>query len=193
MTFRQKLGGAGGLWVLLTAQAMADGYFLQADVGGRNQTAVATASRDALSYGLSISDYDGGRSGAVSLTYALPPVRGAVVKLGPTVGLRRTDDDSGTDVTPGVKATVERYTPTSFGATYLLADVSSVHRSWFVLGQVSFAPANIGLELSRGGSDDYRETTLAMQKRLSDTPFSLRLGYKLSSDELFAGFSVNTF
>ena len=45
----------------------------------------------------------------------------------------------------------------------------------------------------KGGSETYYETTLAVQKRLSGGPVSLRLGYKLSSDEVFAGFSINTF
>ena len=49
------------------------------------------------------------------------------------------------------------------------------------------------MELSRGGSDSYRETTLAFQKRIADGPLSVRLGYKLTSDEVFAGFSINTF
>jgi hypothetical protein len=51
----------------------------------------------------------------------------------------------------------------------------------------------MGIELSRGGSKTYHETTLALQKSLSGDPVSLRLGYKLSSDKVFAGFSINTF
>lgn len=172
--------------------ASADGYFLQTDVGGRSQSFVASTSRGPLSFGLNLSNYEDGRSGAISATYAFPVEGVATFKLGPTVGFKR-DDDGTRDTKAGARLAVDRWTATSFGSAYALAEASTVHRSWFLLGQVTFAPANIGIELSRGGSDDYHETTLAVQKRLGDGPVSLRLGYKLSSEELFAGFSINTF
>lgn len=172
--------------------AAADGYFLQTDVGGRTQSFVASTSRGPLSFGLNLSGYEDGHSGAISAMYALPVEAGATFKLGPTVGFKRNDDGE-RDTKTGVRLAVDRWTATSFGSAYALAEASTVHRSWFLLGQVTFAPANIGIELSRGGSDDYHETTLAMQRRIGDGPVSLRIGYKLSSEELFAGFSINTF
>lgn len=172
--------------------AAADGYFLQADIGGRTQSAVATASQGALSYGMNLSNYEGGRSGAINATVAFPLEDVAVVRLGPAIGFKH-DDDGDRDLEAGARMAVERWTGTAFGSTYVLAEASTVHRAWFLLGQVTFTPANIGIELSRGGSDDYHETTLAVQRRLGDGPVSLRLGYKLSSEELFAGLSINTF
>jgi hypothetical protein len=183
---------AAGLACLLGQTAAADGYFLQGDAGARTQSVVASASRGSLSYGLNLSNYEDGHSGAISLTYALPLADVAVMKLGPTVGFEN-EHDEGNDLQAGLKLSLERYRPTSFGSTYLLADLSSVHQSWFLLGQMTFAPGNVGVELSRGGSNSYRETTLAFQKRIADGPFSVRLGYKLTSDEIFAGFSINTF
>jgi hypothetical protein len=172
--------------------AAADGFFAQADIGDRTQSAVATASRGALSYGTTLSNYEGGRSGTTFLAYTLPLEAPATVRLGPAVGLRRSDGEA-REVEAGLRVAVDRWSATPFGSVYGLAEASSVHRSWFLLGQVTFAPANIGVELSRGGSEDYHETTLAVQKRLGEGPVSLRLGYKLSSDEIFAGISINTF
>ena len=188
----RTIASAAGLACLLGQTAAADGYFLQVYAGGRTQSVVASVSRSSLNYGLNFSNYEDGHSGAISLTYALPLADVAVMKVGPTIGFQH-EQDEGNDVQVGLKLSLERYTPTSFGSTYLLADASSVLESWFLLGQLTFAPGNFGVELSRGGSDTYHETTLAFQKRIADGPLSVRLGYKLSSDEVFAGFSINTF
>lgn len=192
MAFVRAIGATAGLACLLAQVAAADGYFLQGDAGARTQSVVASTSRGSLNYGLNLSNYEDGHSGAISLTYGLPLADVAVMKVGPTIGFQH-EQDKGDDVQAGLKLSLERYRPTSFGSTYLLADLSSVHQSWFLLGQMTFAPGNFGVELSRGGSDSYRETTLAFQKRIADGPLSVRLGYKLTSDEVFAGFSINTF
>ena len=181
-----------GIAVAPALPAAADGEFLQVDVGERTQSAVATMVRGQFSYGLNFSKYEDGRSGAASLTYALPINAPATLRLGPSLGFQ-DDEDEGSDVTAGLRLVAERYVPTDFGSAYFLGDFSTVNRSWFLLGQLTYAPADIGIELSRGGSETYHETTLAVQKRLSGGPVSLRLGYKLSSDEVFAGFSINTF
>ena len=49
------------------------------------------------------------------------------------------------------------------------------------------------MELSRGGSDDYTETTLAVSRRIEGSPISLRAGWRFDGEEAFLGFSVNTF
>lgn len=192
MAFKLRLWLAAGSAIFSSPAALAEGYFFQVDLARDTQSAVAAAGRGPISYGLNATNYDGGRSGALSVTYALRWIEPVNVKVGPTVGFKREDDDD-TAIKAGGRISIERFTPAIFGSTYVLADVSSVYRSWFLLGQVTFDPANIGIELSRGGSDDYHETTLAVQKRLNNSPISLRLGYKLSSEEIFAGFSINTF
>jgi hypothetical protein len=176
----------------LSQAAVADGYFLQTDIGEETQSFVASASRGQLSYGLNLSDYQGGRSGAITGAYAFSLPADITLKAGPTFGFTR-DDGGEWDTEFGGRVAIDRWSATSFGSTYFLAEAGTPQRSWFLLSQVTFAPANVGIELSRGGSDDYHETTLAVQRRVGDGPVSLRLGYKLSSDELFAGFSINTF
>lgn len=186
------ISSAAMLTCLLAHAAAADGFFLQGDAGSRTQSVVSAVTRGSLNYGFNVTNYEEGHSGAISLTYTVPLAEFAVMKIGPTAGIEY-EEDEGHDEQAGLKLSLERYTPTPFGSTYFLADVSSVHRSWFLLGQMTFAPGNFGVELSRGGSDNYHETTLTLQKRLSDGPFSARVGYKLSSEEVFAGFSINTF
>lgn len=176
----------------MTHAAAADGYFLQADVGGQTQSLVGSAARGPLSFGANLTDHAGGRSGAITAAYAYALPGAATFKAGPILGFTR-DDGEGTDVEAGARIAVERWSATSFGSTYWLVEASTPQRSWFLLGQVTFAPANIGIELSRGGSDTYHETTFAVQRRIGEGPVSLRLGYKLGSDEVFAGFSINTF
>lgn len=158
MAFVRAIGATAGLACLLAQAAAAEGYFLQGDPGARTQSVVASANRGSLNYGMNLSNYEDGHSGAISLTYGRSLADVAVVKVGPTIGFQH-EQDKGDDVQAGLKLLLERYTPTSFGSIYLLADASSVHQSWFLLGQVTFAPGNFGVELSRGGSDSYRETT----------------------------------
>ncbi|MBM3604869.1 MAG: hypothetical protein FJX25_08960 [Alphaproteobacteria bacterium] len=192
MAWSGTIGSAAGLACFLCQAAAADGYFLQGDAGARTQSVVASASRGPLNYGLNVFNYDEGHSSAISFTYTMPLAEVAVLKAGPTLGLQQ-EQNEGNDLQAGLKLSVERYVPTDFGSTYALVDMSTVHESWFLLGQMTFASANIGVELSRGGSDSYHETTLALQKRIADGPYGIRIGYKLTSEELFAGFFTNTF
>ncbi len=188
------VGGIAGLvgTICLGQPVFADGYFLQADVGDETQSLVATAATGALNFGLNLSNYDDGSSAVTSLTYALPLDDVAVLKLGPSVGVLH---ENGTWESPelGAKLSLERYLGTSFGSVYGLAEFNSIDNAWFLLGQLTFQQPGLSLELSRGGSDSYHETTVAVQKKLSDGPMSLRAGYKLSSEEFFIGFNINTF
>lgn len=174
------------LWSSLAAHA--DGTFFQLDVGASTQTVVGSMTRGAFSVEANASHYEDGHNVNMAATYGLPVVGGPTVKIGPSLGW--SDED---DLELGAKLSVQRYVPTGFGGAYILADANSVNRSWFLLAQLSHAPSGFGIELSRGGSDSYRETTLVAQKRISEGPFSLRAGYKFDADEIFAGFSINTF
>lgn len=172
--------------------ASADGYFLQTDIGGQTQSIVASASRGQFSFSANLTDYDGGRSGALSGAYAFSLPGSVTLRAGPTIGFIDEEGED-RDTEAGARVAIDRWSATSFGATYFLAEASTPRHSWFLLSQVTFAPMNVGIELSRGGSDDYYETTLAVQRRIGDGPVGLRLGYKLTSEELFAGISINTF
>jgi len=177
---------------LSSAPAVADGTFLQIDLGSETQSMVFALGRGKLNYGLNLSDYADGTSAAGSVTYTFPLQDIAILKAGPSLGFQR-EDGSWSDPELGAKLSLERYEPTSFGAIYGLAEVNSVDNAWFVLAQMTLDKPDLGIELSRGGSDNYHETTFAVQKQVEDSPLRLRVGYKLSSEELFVGFSLNTF
>ena len=184
---------AGSMGITCLAQAAtADGYFLQADAGRETRSLVATAATGPLNFGFNLSDYEEGRSASISFTYAFPLGDVAVLKFGPSIGVVR---ENATWQNPelGGKVSMERYAGTSFGSVFGLVEASSIDSAWFVLAQLTLQQPGLSFELSRGGSDSYRETTIAVQKKLSDWPMSLRFGYKLSSEEVFIGFNVNTF
>lgn len=172
------------------APARADGEFLQLDVSRSTSVAVLSVARDPYSVATSLVDDGEDRRLALTGSRALLLGAGWTARLGPTVALTR--DDDGTDTEAGVALAVERYTPTSFGSLYLLGEASSIDRSWFVTAQAGFA-RGWGLELSRGGSRTYDETSLAVTRRLSGTSVSLRGGYRLDAGDVFVGLSVNTF
>lgn len=175
-----------------TTPSFADGYFLQADISNNTKSVVGVWSQGTLSYSTNFTDYESGRTASLALLYRLPVENLPIVKIGPTLGVQKNDNEDST-YTAGARLSVEKYTPTSFGSNYVLVDVSSVENSWFVLGQLTFDQPSLGFELSRGASDTYNETTLAVQKQFGDGPLSIRFGYKASSKEVFAGFSINTF
>ena len=184
---------AATMGIACSAQpAAADGYFLQADAGRETRSLVATAATGRLNFGFNLSDYDGGRSTSTSVTYAFPLGDVAVLKIGPSIGVVR---ENGTWQNPelGGKLTLERYAGTSFGSVFGLAEVNSIDNAWFVLAQLTLQQPGLSFELSRGGSDNYSETTIAAQKKLPNRPMSVRFGYKLSSKEIFIGFNINTF
>ena len=178
--------------VMVASPLRADGSFFQLDLSGDNGPAVGTVQRGRFSYSALHTYYDGGATTSVSVLYALPEIGGATLRLGPS--LARIDEDGvGSSIEPGVRATLDRYIATDFGGLYGLVELNSVDTSWFILGQAIHQRSGFGLEVSRGGSESYNDGTIAISKRIDDGPISLRGGWRFISDEVFIGFSVNTF
>ncbi|WP_234990189.1 hypothetical protein [Roseivivax lentus] len=178
---------------MIARPAGADGTFLQADRSFSAFDAVATVTRGRLSFGASYNDYDGGALAGTSLVYAFPIRDFATLKAGPAISISRDDGDGFDDPQAGIKLVLDRYTPTSFGAVYLLGEFNSIENAWFGLVQTSLGASGFSFEVSRGFSDTYDETTLALNQRIGGGPGSLRLGYRFVAEEAFFGFSVNTF
>lgn len=173
--------------------ARADGSFLQADVSPSGADAVGTVTRGRLSFGASYNDFDGGSAAGMSLTHAFPLRDVATLKIGPAVSITRDDDEGYEGPRAGLKLSLDRYSPTSFGSLYLLGEVNTIDSAWFALVQTGIGDSGYSFEASRGGSDTYDEATLAVNKRLGDGDISLRAGWRIIAEEAFVGFSVNTF
>ncbi|WP_395539548.1 hypothetical protein [Neotabrizicola sp. sgz301269] len=186
MKFRPALAAAA-LLVATGNAALADGTFFQVDIAGQTQTVVASGVWGRFGAEVAASKYEGGHDTGAALSFGIP-LGSATLRIGPSIGW---SDDRGTQT--GGKVALENYSPTSFGGLYALGFYNTVDDAWFLLGQVSHGASGFGLELSRGGSDNYHETTVALQKRLGGGDLSLRGGYKFDSEEAFIGFSVNTF
>lgn len=172
--------------------ARADGTFLQLDIAKDASGGVVAISRGRLNFGANLTTYQGGRSAGLSLTYSFPLGDFGTFKLGPALG-RSFGNSADKTLQAGLQASWERYTPTSFGALYLLGQASSIDHGWFLLAQTTFGSSGFGLELSHGGSTTYHETALALTRRLGQGPFSLRAGYKFVARQVFVGLSYNTF
>jgi len=194
MTENRALGAiaVAAVAALCAGPVSAEGFFLQSDIGSDTQGGVVNVQRGNLSFGANFTWYEGGKELFTSVLHTLPWGNLAVLKFGPTVG-KEWDDDGNDDVRLGGRLSIEKYQPTSFGSAYGLINLATVNSSWFVLAQANVLALNGGVELSRGGSDNYQETTVAFRKGFGESPFSLRAGYKFDSEEVFLGFSINTF
>ncbi len=171
--------------------AVADGEYYSFEFSERASNAVVSATRGSLTLGADYTDFGDGRTAGASVTGRLPfdlGVPGLELSVGPSV---RFDD--GGDTRFGVTFTAQRYVPTDFGNLFFQAGVNSIDQSYFTQAQVGLAELRLVLALARGASTEYAETTFSLSKRLGDSPFSLRAGYRFVEEELFVGFEVNTF
>ncbi len=181
------------LSILPVNSARADGAFFQFDLSETTSNTTMSVGRGLLTFGGGAVTYDGGRAYRLSTLYTLAfAQKVATLKVGPSLGLVISDDsDDSTQI--GLKFVAERYIPTAIGSVFLLADLDTNDSSWFVLSQLTYDGIGMAIELSHGESDSYSETTIALAKRLSDSPVSMRIGYKFISEEVFVGMSINTF
>ena len=180
------LAFTGGLTAAATT-AEADGTFFQLDLASETSDVVFAGTRGKFSYGANYSSYDSGWNAGLQVTrdFVFPDV--ATVKVGPSLGI--TDDD---DVDLGLKIIVERYAPTEFGFVFLSGQYNTIQNDWFALAQFGNGKG-VSIDLTAGGSDTYSEQSAALNYRLGTGPTSLRAGYRFDAQEVFVGFSVNTY
>ena len=195
MVDKQAIACAAGIFAagLHAEYSWADGSFLQADLSPTAAGTVAAVERGQLTYSGVYSDTDGNAAATASLGYRIPLGAIAALKIGPSVGATKDKGEAFGGPELGLRAAVDRYTPTSFGAVYLLGEVNTIDNAWFSLAQVSLGQTGLSAEVSRGGSDTYDEAALGVNARIGDGPVSLRAGYRLFAEEAFIGVSVNTF
>lgn len=187
---------AAGALLALPGAALADGEYWGVDVSGSTIGGVLSAARGDFILGAGFTDYEGGVSASLGLSrrLELPGLpEGAQLSAGLTFGATFDDDGSFGSLAPGLGLTLQRYIPTGFGFYFLQASYDTVNQAYFAQAQVGFSEPGLLLSLSRGASTEYIDTTLAVGKDLGESPVSLRIGYRLMSEELFVGFAVNTF
>lgn len=172
--------------------AQADGAFLQFDIGAEDYGLVATETRGALSTGLLHNNFANGSDWTLTLLRRVEtPLAEHGIGLNMGVAVRLSEARS---PRLGLKAVIDRYTTTSWGSLFLLAEVNTLDAAHFALAQMRFGDTPFGAEISLGGDNDgYSETTGVLTYRWRDSPVSLRAGYKFDSDKYFVGFSINTF
>jgi len=176
--------------------ARADGEYWGIDASQSTVGGVLSASRGDYTFGAGFTKYDDGVSASVSLSHQIPwdaLPEGTSLSAGAALGFTFDDQGDLSDTELGATASLQRYTDTDWGFVFFQGSVSTISRSFFLQAQVGFDDPDISFGLSRGGSTEYQELSLAVSKPLGDTPVSLRGGYRFFAHEWFIGFSVNTF
>lgn len=168
-------------------QVIADGEFFLLEWSETSTIAASSIGRSRLTYGGTFVETDDTVSLAARFTYAFA-FGDATLKAGPEfeVSLHEGDAEA------GVILSLERWTATSFGSVYWLIESHSIDDAAFATVQFGFSDS-WGVELTHAWSNSYEETALIAQKRLADGPWSLRLGYHFSREEMSAGVSYNSY
>ncbi|TNC66574.1 hypothetical protein [Rubellimicrobium roseum] len=175
------------------AASRADGEFWGVDVSDSTNGGVLAATRGALNFGAGYTDYGDGVSASLSLTRRLPfdfGVQGLTLTAGPALGFGGGDLS---EVALGLNLGTSRYIPFDWGAVFLQASGGTNRRNFFLQAQLTLSDPGLTFSVSRGGSLDYDETSVAVSRSLGDGPVSLRAGYRFIAEDIFVGFSVNTF
>jgi hypothetical protein len=178
------------------AEAHADGEYWGIDISESTVGGVLSASRGEYTFGAGLTDYEDGVSAGLSLSRQIPldfAAEGVSLSAGAALGFSFDEEGDLSDTNVGATANLQRYIGTEWGFVFLQGNVSTISRSFFLQAQVGFNDPDISFGLSRGGSTEYQELTLAVSKPLGDTPVSLRGGYRFFANEWFVGVSVNTF
>ncbi|EYD76381.1 hypothetical protein Rumeso_02045 [Rubellimicrobium mesophilum DSM 19309] len=151
------------------------------------------ASRGNWNFGAGYTVYGDGVSASLSLTRTLPwtfGVEGLSMSAGPALGFGGGDLS---EVELGLNVGIQRYIAFDWGAVFLQASAGTNRKNYFTQAQLTLADPGLTFAISRGASLDYEETSLSVSKQLGDGPVSIRAGYRFNADEVFVGFSVNTF
>ena len=181
---------------MLPTAALSDGEYWGVDLSDSTTGGVLSASRGPFTFGAGFTDYEDGVSAGVSLSRQIPwdaLPEGASLSAGAALGFSFDEEGDLSETEVGATANLQRYIGTDWGFVFLQGNVSTISRAFFLQAQIGFNDPDISVGLSRGGSTEYQELTLAVSKPLGDTPVSLRGGYRFFAEEWFIGFSVNTF
>lgn len=179
--------------VMIPTSTLADGEYWGVDISKSTNGGVLAATRGKWNFGAGYTDYGDGVSASLSLTRQLPldlGIEGLNLTAGPALGFGGGDLS---DVELGLNVGASRYIATDWGAVFLQASGGTNRRNYFLQAQLTLADPGLTFSVSRGASLDYEETSVAVSKRLGNGPVSLRAGYRFVAEEVFVGFSVNTF
>ena len=189
---RRACVAALSLSLASTLPAMADGEFIQGDYTSGASAVVGSVVRGPVGASIGWSEFEGGSAANANVTYGLsvPALGdGATFRFGPTV---RLDQDNRLDL--GVKVVFERWSPTDWGSVFVLAEYNTILKEYLLLGELSHAHSGLSGSLAiQGGANGFRENTVFLGYSIPETPYGLRLGYRVNARQAVIGFTVNTF
>ena len=185
------------LYSTLPTPGRADGEVWGLDISESSTGGVLSASRGDLGFGATVTDYEGGVSAGLSLSRSLPytfGVEGLQLSAGGGLGFSYDDEENGfSDPKVGLSAGVQRYRPTEFGSIFWQVSFSTISQARFTQLQIGFDEPGLSLAVSYGASTEYEESSISVSKQLRESPVSLRVGWRVNAEEVFVGFTVNTY
>jgi len=180
------------LFIASALPAMADGEFFQGDYASGASSVVGSIVRGPVGASIGWSEFDDGNALSANFTYGLsvPALGdGATFRFGPTA---RLDQDDNLDL--GAKVVFERWAPTDWGSVFVLADYNTILNEYLLLGELTHANSGLSGSLAiQGGDNGFRENTFILGYAIPQTPFGLRLGYRVNARQAVIGFTINTF
>lgn len=189
--------GVAFLFAIVPAQGRADGEVWGLDISESSTGGLLSASRGELSFGATVTDYEGGVSAGLSLSRSLPytfGIEGLQLSAGAGLGFSYDDEEDGfSDPKVGLSTGVQRYRSTEFGNIFWQVSLSTIAQARFTQLQIGFDEPGLSLAISYGASTEYEETSISISKRLGESPVSLRAGWRVNAEEVFVGFTVNTY
>lgn len=172
--------------------AVADGEFFQGDYASGASSLVGSVVRGPFGAAIGWSEFDDGSAATANFTFGLPVPAlgdGATFRFGPSA---RLDQDDKLNL--GAKLVFERWSPTDWGSVFVLADYNTILNEYLLLGELSHANTGLSGSLAiQGGNNGFRENTIVLGYSIPQTPFGLRLGYRVNARQAVVGFTINTF
>ena len=120
--------GVAFLFAIVPAPGRADGEVWGLDISESSTGGVLSASRGELSFGATVTDYEGGVSAGLSLSRSLPYTFGVEgLQLSAGAGFSYDDRENGFwDPKVGLPAGVQRHRPTEFGSIFWQVSFSTI-------------------------------------------------------------------
>jgi hypothetical protein len=190
--FALKLMFAVGM-IFIATSVFADGEFWGFDISENTNSGVLAVQRGNYNFGAGYTDYGDGVSASLIATRRLPfdfGIDGLKLSTGPAIGFGGGDLS---EPTVSLSLGASRYTPNDWGATFLQVSASTNRRNYFSQAQLTLSEPGVTFSVSRGGSLDYSAASVAISKKIGDGPVSVKVGYRLLTNDFFVGFSVSTF
>ncbi|MBV7379670.1 hypothetical protein [Maritimibacter dapengensis] len=170
---------------------LADGTFFQVDASPTTANGTLSVERGEIAYGAGVSQYIGGTDLNASVTYkvVIGEAFPVTFRAGPAFQYEAL-----TTAKVGLRFVAEHYSDTSFGHVFALGEFTTIDAGYFGLLAVGFNEPDVDFEFTvQGDNKGYLDQSVAATIGIPETKARVRFGYRINSQEIFGGISINTF